>query len=109
MPLQIVFVENYIDNVYEDKVEFNQYRSDAVELTRVKMILTGNVGNLSKDTLKNKLMKRIMSKQTEGLFGGETSIYKSILDERETILIKKMKKSGIDVKYLNLRISNRSD
>ena len=100
MPLQYVLIEVYLEYYYDDKVEISQ-GVNSVSRSKIKMIITENIGKHSKNALKNKFLKRILSRKSK-LQLEEQEIMDNIVEERELKLIDLMRQNGIDIRDLEL-------
>lgn len=94
LPLQAVFVEMYIDYVYDDKIDVSDKK---VSHTRIKVILAGNEAGRSRESLKNVFIKRVLGKEDK-FVTEEAQIMEKVMGERERTIVDLLKKNCIETK-----------
>lgn len=106
IPFQIVFIEIYLEYVYNDKFEFSEEgRGRGLTVAKIKMILTGSLNRHTSEALKNKFFKYTASKSSRSNAYNqrqETQIMNALMLEKEDKLLKLLKEQRIDTKELDL-------
>jgi len=104
-PFQIVLIEIYLDKIYEDKLEFSQH-SSGLNLHKIKIILSGNAGRGANNAIKNRFLKRLITKNQQIMQKDESQIFNSIVNEQEASILALMKKNGIDTRNIEMGTNN---